>query len=76
MRIDPDLWEALPQAFTVLSRSLAQLVDREAVEQTIESILADGETFEALSVQQRNTVWKLCQLAIRTGYEEKSVDDL
>ena len=74
MQIDPDLVEALPQAFVVLSQCLAQLVDRDAVEQTIENILADGETFEALSVQQRNIIWDLCQLAIRTGYDEKSVD--
>ena len=38
---------------------------------TIEDILADGGAFETLSVQQRNLVWKLYWLAIRTGYEEK-----
>ena len=74
MLIDPDLSEALPEAFTVLSRCLAQLVDRDTVEQTIEDILAGGGAFETLSVQQRNLVWKLCRLAIRTGYEEKAAD--
>ena len=54
-----------------LQGALAQPVDRDTVEQTIEDILADGGAFETLSVQQRNLVWKLCWLAIRTGYEEK-----
>ena len=37
---------------------------------------ADGGAFETLSVQQRNLVWKLFRLAIRTGYEEKSAPGL
>ena len=66
---DPDLNEAIPVAFVILSKCIAQNVPREKAVQTLEELLIDLPTrIERLTDSQVKLTSELCREIVRDSY--------